>query len=114
MMRREISGRLTNSLYDSQRENTTYHEIIPTRTPEKAKPKLEKTTSSLIVDLSLVRLLALLEIRIAYGAEIPGTRAYNNDISIGDTPRGLPNAHLSWPPCHFCAPQNYHLLRFLS
>jgi hypothetical protein len=46
---------------------------------------LEKITSSFIANLSLVRLLALLKIRRAQRAEITGTRACNNDISIKRT-----------------------------
>jgi hypothetical protein len=46
---------------------------------QKQNQSLEKTTSLFIADLSLVRLLALLEIRSAQRTEIPGTRACDNE-----------------------------------
>ena len=79
MMRHEIGLQNEPIKPRSRRENTPDYETI-TATEANQNNFLENAASSFLMDLSLVRLLALLKVRIAYCAEVPCTRTCN-DIS---------------------------------
>ena len=109
-MRLETALRLTRSLTFVTRKHTSLRHYLR-QNASKSKTNTGKSTSSFIADPSLVRLLALLEVRSAQRAEVPGTRSCDNDVSVKHTPRTTISTYPSLRLCRSCAPQSFHLLR---